>query len=121
MIKELIVKIELQSILVLALTLIAGYLLLKMDNSLSSPAGILGTGCISLGLIYTLISFFSNQIRESYKDVIGEYKQSIQSLRTSSKAIQESYGNALEIKKESARGNVGGYVSQSGAPLTSKD
>ncbi|MDD4062275.1 MAG: hypothetical protein PHV25_00645 [Candidatus Pacebacteria bacterium] len=60
---ELVKKIELQSVLVLFLTLLFGFLLLNKDNSLSSPAGILGSISIGMGLLYTFGSFFSNQIK----------------------------------------------------------
>jgi|GEM_PF-1940082 len=92
---ELIKKIELQSVLVLFLTLLFGFMLLNKDNSLSSPAGILGSISIGMGLLYTFGSFFSNQIKESYKDVISEYKNTISTLRTSHKGIQKSYQDTL--------------------------
>ena len=92
---ELVKKIELQSVLVLFLTLLFGFLLLDKDNSLSSPAGILGSVSIGMGLLYTFGSFFSNQIKESYKDVIAEYKNTISTLRTSHKDIQKSYQDTL--------------------------
>jgi hypothetical protein len=91
---ELIRKIELQSILVLLITLTAGYLLLNKDNSLNTPSGVLGSLCIVIGLLYTYGSFYSNQIRESYKDVISEYKSTINTLRTSTKDMQEMYKGA---------------------------
>jgi len=59
--KELVKKIELQSILVLFITLLFGWLLLGKDNSLSTPAGILGSISITIGVLYTFGSFFSNQ------------------------------------------------------------
>lgn len=93
--KELVKKIELQSVLVLLLTLLFGYLLLNKDNSFSIPAGILGSVSIIMGLLYTFGSFFSNQIKESYKDVITEYKNTITTLRMSHKDIQKSYQNTL--------------------------
>ncbi len=92
---ELIKKIELQSVLVLFLTLFFGFLLLNEDNSLSTPAGILGSILIGMGLLYTFGSFFSNQIKESYKDVIAEYKNTISTLRASHKDIQKSYQDTL--------------------------
>jgi hypothetical protein len=102
---ELIKKIELQSVLVLFLTLLFGFLLLNKDNSFSSPAGILGSISIVMGLLYTLGSFFSNQIKESYKDVISEYKNTISTLRSSHKDIQKSYQDTLSNQsKEKAIG-----------------
>lgn len=97
---ELIKKIELQSILVLFLTLLFGFLLLNKDNSLSSPVGILGSVSIGMGLLYTFGSFFSNQIKESYKDVIAEYKNTISTLRSSHKDIQKSYQDTLSSQNK---------------------
>lgn len=92
---ELIKKIELQSILVLFFTLLFGCLLLNSDNSLSTPAGILGSISIGFGILYTFGSFFSNQIKESYKDVINEYKSTISTLRSSYKDAQNYYKDTL--------------------------
>lgn len=103
---ELAKKIELQSVLVLFLTLLFGFLLLNKDNSLLSPAGILGSISISMGLLYTFGSFFSNQIKESYKDVISEYKNTISTLRSSHKDIQKSYQDRLSSQgRERSIGN----------------
>lgn len=103
---ELVKKIELQSVLVLFLTLLFGLMLLNKDNSLSSPAGILGSVSIVMGLLYTFGSFFSNQIKESYKDVISEYKNTITTLRASQKDIQKSYQDTLSSHhKEEKIGN----------------
>ena len=93
--KELIKKIELQSVLVLFITLLFGFLLLNIDNSFTKPAGILGCISIAIGLLYTFGSFFSNQIKESYKDVIAEYKNTITTLRTSHKDIEQSYRDTI--------------------------
>ncbi len=113
--KELIKKIELQSVLVLLITLLFGYLLLSKDNSLSTPAGILGSVTIGLGILYTFGSFFSNQIRESYKDVISEYKATISTLRSSTKDVaklyQETYTSQPKGKKQ-----IGEYV-----PITEEE
>lgn len=91
MIQELIKKIELQSILVLFITLGTGAILLKTDNSWTSPAGLLGAISIGFGILYTFGSFFANQIKESYKDVIDEYKSTISVLKSSHKHIQKTY------------------------------
>ena len=88
---ELIRKIELQSILVLLITLLVGAFLLSEDNSISTPAGVLGSLSIAIGLLYTFGSFFSNQQRESYKDVIEEYKATISQMRSSYKSVEQSY------------------------------
>lgn len=84
----LLSKIELQSVLVLVFTLYFGTSLLKTDNSFSSPAGILGTISIAFGILYTFISFLSNQIKESYTDVINQYKETISNLRTSQQSVE---------------------------------
>ncbi len=105
--EELIKKIELQSVLVLFLTLLFGFLLLNKDNSLSSPAGILGSISIIIGLLYTFGSFFSNQIKESYKDVISEYKNTISTLRTSNRDVQKYYQDTISSGVESKK--VGNY------------
>lgn len=98
--QELVKKIELQSVLVLCITLSAGCWLLSGVNNFTSPRGILGTISISVGLLYTIISFFSNQIRESYKDVIGEYKNTITTLRSSHKDIQKSYQETISNQEK---------------------
>ncbi len=110
MVRELIKKIELQSVLVLAITLVVGYFLLSKDNSLKTPAGILGSVCIGFGILYTLISFFSNQIRESYKDLISEYKSHIGTLKISQQSIEKGYGKLSEIISNTPTGKqVGDY------------
>lgn len=88
---ELIKKIQLQSIIVLILTLGAGCYLLHIDDSFIKPAGILGSLSIVIGLIYTLFSFFSNSMNESYKHLIETYKKTIDDLRSSHQYIQGSY------------------------------
>lgn len=99
--QELVKKIELQSVLVLFMTLLFGFLLLDKDNSLSNPAGVLGSVSIAMGLLYTVGSFFSNQIKESYKDVISEYRNMISTLGSGHKNIQKSYEDTLSsISKE---------------------
>jgi hypothetical protein len=105
--QELIKKIELQSVLVLFITLAFGSYLLNGSNDFSTPRGILGTISISVGLLYTLISFFSNNIKESYKDVIAEYKNTINTLRGASKDIQKSYQDTISSTSESK--SVGQY------------
>lgn len=116
---DLIKKIELQSVLVLFITLIAGCWLLKEANDFSSPRGILGTISISVGLLYTIISFFSNQIRESYKDVIAEYKNTISTLRTSSKDIIKSYQDTVTNQAQAK--TVGSYQTLSEADSGTQD
>ncbi len=98
--KELIKKIELQSVVVLFITILAGVLLLYKDNSFSGPAGYAGCILIGIGLLYTFTSFFSNQIKESYKDVIDEYKNTITALRASSEYIQQSYQDTLSSQSK---------------------
>lgn len=93
--QELVKKIELQSVLVLFLTLLFGFLLLNKNNSLFNPAGVLGSVSIAMGLLYTFCSFFSNQIKENYKDVISEYKNTISIVQSSNKDIRQSYQETL--------------------------
>jgi len=107
MIRELIKKIELQSVLVLFITLLFGFLLLRLDNSFATPAGILGTISIGFGILYTFGAFFSNQIRESYKDVISEYKATINTLRSSHRKIEESYEKLTNQTREGRQ--IGDY------------
>lgn len=107
LLEELIKKIELQSILVLAITLVVGLLLLNKDNSLNTPAGILGSFSIAAGLLYTLASFYSNQVKENYSHLISEYKTMISSLKTSQKHIEKSYQGLTEEFK--TKSEFGGY------------
>lgn len=93
--KELVKKIELQSILVLFITLAFGCGLLLKNNSVSTPAGILGSISIIIGLLYTFGSFFTNQTRENYKDVINEYKSIIATLKIASKHVQGQYKETM--------------------------
>jgi hypothetical protein len=100
---ELVKKIELQSILVLIITLLFGFLLLNNNNNFSTPAGILGSVSIAIGLLYTFGSFFSNQIRESYKDVISEYKAMIATLKSSNNFAQKQIKDTLADTKKIGR------------------
>lgn len=104
--QEIIRKIEFQSILVLLITLLIGLGLLHLSNRFDTPAGILGMISIAFGLLYTFGSFFTNQIRESYQDVIREYKSTIQTLRTSHKDIEQSYKT---MNNSSNDQTIGGY------------
>lgn len=119
--RELIKKIELQSILVLTITLFFGYLLLSMDNSFNSPAGALGTLSIAFGVIYTFSSFFSNQIKESYTDVISQYKSTITTLRSSFHDVEKLYqgtqSSASSLKPET----ISGYSPLNSETETLKD
>lgn len=108
-IKELIKKIELQSILVLFITCLLGYLLLKDNNNFNTPAGILGSVSIIIGLLYTLISFFSNQIRESYENVIRVYQDTIKTMNANYGAMQKSFKKAMT--NSGSTGVAGGYKS----------
>jgi len=103
--RKLIEKIELQSILVLVITLSAGTILLKIDNSLSSPSGVIGSICLIAGIIYTIASFYSNQVRENYKDIISEYRTTISTLRTSNRDMQKSYRELSERRQQEKYGN----------------
>lgn len=118
--KELIKKIELQSVLVLFITLLFGFLLLNKDDNLSTPAGILGSISIVIGLLYTFGSFFSNQIKESYRDVIAEYKSTIISLRSVNKDIRQSYKDDRSFSRTDNK-NVGSYRTTSEADAGTSD
>lgn len=103
--RELIKKIELQSILVLFITLLFGFLLLNKDNSLTTPAGILGSISIAFGILYTFGSFFSNQIKESYKDVIAEYKATIATFRAGQKFLESHYQETISSQEKKQTGD----------------
>jgi acyl-coenzyme A synthetase/AMP-(fatty) acid ligase len=105
--KEIIKKIELQSVLVLLITLLFGCILLYKDNSLNTPAGILGSISIGFGVLYTFGSFFANQIKESYKDVISEYKAHITTLKSGQKFLEDHYQKTISNKE--GREQVGDY------------
>lgn len=109
---ELIKKIELQSVLVLFFTLLFGCFLLYQDNSFTTPAGVLGSISIAIGLLYTFGSFFSNQIRESYKDVITHYESIIKTHKTSAKDVQKFYQQStLSSGIDSKKVDKGTYLS----------
>ena len=93
--QELVKKIELQSIIVLFITLLFGTTLLYKYNNISTPAGVLGSVSIIIGLLYTFGSFVSNQTRENYKDVITEYKSIIANLKSTSKHVQGQYKQTM--------------------------
>lgn len=106
---ELVKKIELQSILVLFITLAFGAGLLYKYNNISTPAGILGCISVIIGLLYTFGSFFTNQTRESYKDVISEYKAMIASLKSASKHVQGQYKQTLNDTVSNKEVGPNGY------------
>jgi hypothetical protein len=100
-IKKLIEKIELQSILVLFLTLGFGSFLLYINNSFKTPSGILGTISISVGLLYTLLSFISNIMRENYQFIISDLKSSSTYMKKIYKtALDDSADNFSKKTKE---------------------
>ncbi len=106
--KELIKKIELQSILVLLITILFGYLLLIKDNSWTTPAGILGSILIAFGVLYTFGAFFSNQIKESYKDVILEYKSAFGIVKSANNLLLKNQQDTLSDSKQKKK--IGGYI-----------
>ncbi|MFA6038085.1 MAG: hypothetical protein WC748_08220 [Legionellales bacterium] len=106
--KILAQKVELQSILVLLITLGFGYLLVSLDTKLESAVGVLGCLSIAVGLLYTVISFFSIQIKESYKDVILEYRNALAAAHSSHKVIQDSYAKTLASDHGETRNNSSG-------------
>ena len=99
--KEFIKKIELQSILVLIITLVVGYFLVKIDKMPSSSTRILGFIIIGFGVLYSFVSFFTINLRENYKDIISEYKSTIKEMRASYKAMQKGYQDTLKFTTES--------------------
>jgi predicted membrane metal-binding protein len=94
---KLIEKIELQSILVLLITLFIGIYLFTFNTTFPNPTAILGSVLIGFGALYTLVSFFTNNIRESYKDIIQEYKDLGQEVSKSYKKLGENYERQLGI------------------------
>ena len=71
-------KIELQSILVLFMTLTSGIILIVIGNSYNKPSGILGIALIVVSVVYTFISFIFNQTFESFKNVSEHYKKIVE-------------------------------------------
>ena len=92
--KELIKKVELQSIIVLLITLGSGCYLFSIDNKYYPVTGYLGGGLIFLGMLYTVGSFYSNQLKENYNDAIsalkGGYKESHDLMKDTVKFANES-------------------------------
>lgn len=119
--KELVKKIELQSILVLFITLSFGCGLLLKYNNISTPAGILGSVSIIIGLLYTFGSFFTNQTRESYKDVIIEYKSIIATLKIASKHVQGQYKETMSDTTSKPTAVPGYTVVSASDIITRKD
>jgi len=95
---ELIKKIELQSVLILFTTLLFGTILVCNADTGGLPALILGSILIGVGILFTVGSYFSNQIRENYKDIIAEYKITIETLRSSHSGIEKSYQEAMDTQ-----------------------
>lgn len=89
--RELIRKIELQSIIVFVITLIAGIYLFTFKGTFPSPTAILGIVLIGFGALFSIISFFTNNIRESYHEIINEYKTLSAEVTKNYKKISESY------------------------------
>ena len=101
MLKELVHKIEHQSIVVLFITLLAGVVLLRSDPGLSTAAGIMGVVLLASAVLYTFVSFFSNHYRESYRDLITEYKSQIRTLKSMQKFTQKSYESTITNREDS--------------------
>lgn len=112
-VKELIKKIELQSILVLFITLLFGYLLLNIDNNINTPAGLLGSICIFVGIIYTIASFFSNQMNEIYSNAINVYESAILALKSGHKEAQKYMKNTVSDARTNNK--IGGYQKAGGS------
>lgn len=98
--KELIEKIELQSIIVLIITFVIGYLLIIYNGTFSSIIKTLGFITIGFGVLYSFVSFFTINLRENYKDIILEYKTSNKELRSNFRAINKIYKESLKNTTE---------------------
>jgi hypothetical protein len=92
---ELVKKIELQSIIVLVITILTGIYLFTLKNIFPSPTSILGITLIGFGILYSFSSFFTNNIRESYKDLLAEYKTLNIELTKRYKNLSESYESQI--------------------------
>lgn len=94
--KELMKKIHLQSILVLIITFGIGYFLFKIDNTFYSASGIIGSIVVGFGVLFALVSLFTINLRENYKDIISEYKSIIKTTKSTYETMQEGYKDILE-------------------------
>lgn len=111
--KELIKKIELQSILVLIITVGTGCFLFKIDKIPSSNTRIIGCIIICIGVLYSFVSFFTLNLRENYKDIISEYKSTIRVMRASYRVMQKEYESTLKFTTESQNLKIpGNYKKQ---------
>jgi len=93
---ELAKKVKYQSIIIIIITfIIGGFLLWQVDNSISSPGGILGVIAIGFGLLFAAHSFFTNQAREHFEKVIKMmskyYESIIKEQRSGHKEITEGW------------------------------
>lgn len=106
------IKTELKSISVLVITIVSGYKLFKIDNTIYSPAGIAGSILVGLGVLYSFVSFFTINSREQYKDIISEYKTTIKEMRANYKAMQKGHKESLKYGTEGTYASPENYKSQ---------
>lgn len=86
---EIIKKIELQSILVLLITLIAGFMAIQNIDGILGE--ILGSILIGFGAIFCLISFLTNNARESSKELVDHYKSIISEYKSLNQELARRY------------------------------
>jgi hypothetical protein len=107
---ELVKKIELQSIIVLFAMIFAGVGLFIFKDPFPSPTSILGICLIGFGIVYSFASFFTNNLRESYKDIIAEYKSLNIELSKNYKAISDNYLNQISTIQGASTHNTPGIT-----------
>lgn len=110
---ELIKKVELQSIIVLFAMILAGGGLFIFKDPFPSPTSVLGICLIGFGIVYSFASFFTNNLRESYKDIINEYKALNSELSKNYRAISDTYKNQItSIQSSETTGTTANTNSQ---------
>lgn len=83
--KNIVVKQKTQSIIILVITLAAGYKLITIKDCIYHLAEFIGALVIIVGLLYTFVSFFTNQTKENYENIINQYKSLVNMLKTQNK------------------------------------
>lgn len=99
-IKSIIQKIELNSVLVLFISLVCGIILLRIDNSFNTPAGIIGFSSICLGLGYTIISFILSIKTENFESVTKTYERLINEHKKLNEDVKGFYFEMLEQQRK---------------------
>jgi hypothetical protein len=103
--KTFLEKIQLQSVLIILIILYFGVQLLKLNNSIITPAGILGAILIVAGGVAGVSAVAVTQTRESYSDVIAQYKHVISTLKSSNKYTQETLKDTISTTEQRKVGN----------------